>query len=210
MAELSETSMSAAFAEWVERGDEDVDVDFHAYMHSVAQARYVVRKVIRIVHEQAKRVGLDPLEHEALLQIYGAGSDALLSVNGLADLLDVAPALASRVIKALAAKGLVRREPSGKDKRVTLVAATDAGVAILRTVDREVHVHIDYFRKQLEDTDRVSLMAIFAFWAGLDADSKIGGAIRAAIAARTLAAVPSPPTKGRSARRAPRRSAASR
>ena len=210
MAELSETSMSAAFAEWVEKGDEDGDVDFHAYMHSVAQARYVVRKVIRIVHEQAKRAGLDPLEHEALLQIYGAGTDALLSVNGLADLLDVAPALASRVIKALAAKGLVRREPSGKDKRVTLVAATDAGVAILRTVDREVHVHIDYFRKQLEDGDRLALMAIFAFWAGLDADSKIGGAIRAAMAARALVAVPSSPTKGRRSRRGSGRSATPR
>jgi DNA-binding MarR family transcriptional regulator len=177
--------MSAAFAEWVETGREDL-VDFQTYMHSVAQARFVVRKVLRIVHEQAKRVGLDPLEHEALLQIYGGAGPELLSVNGLAELLDVAPALASRVIKALAAKGLVRREPSGKDKRVTLVAATDAGVALLRTVDREVHVHIDYFRKQLEDGDRLALMAIFAFWAGLDADSKIGGAIRTAIAARAM------------------------
>ena len=141
--------MSTAFAEWVESGQESTDDNFRTYMHSVAQARYVVRKVVRIVQEEAKRAGLDPLEHEALLQIYGAGSDELLSVNRLAELLDVAPALASRVIKALAAKGFVRREQSGTDKRVTLVAATDAGVAILRTVDREVHVHIDYFRKQL-------------------------------------------------------------
>jgi DNA-binding MarR family transcriptional regulator len=178
--------MSTAFAEWVESGDENADYDFRAYMHSVAQARYVVRKVVRIVHEQAKRVGLDPLEHEALLQIYGTGSDELLSVNKLADLLDVAPALASRVIKSLAAKDLVRRQQSGTDKRVTLVAATDAGVAILRTVDREVHVHIDYFRKQLEESDRLALMAVFAFWAGLDADSKIGGAIRSAVATRAL------------------------
>ena len=50
--------MSTAFAEWVESGDENLDYDFRAYMHSVAQARYVVRKVVRIVHEQAKRVGL--------------------------------------------------------------------------------------------------------------------------------------------------------
>jgi DNA-binding MarR family transcriptional regulator len=182
--------MSTAFAEWVESGDENIDYDFRAYMHSVAQARYVVRKVVRIVHEQAKHAGLDPLEHEALLQIYGTGSDELLSVNKLADLLDVAPALASRVIKSLAAKDLVRRQQSGTDRRVTLVAATDAGVAILRTVDREVHVHIDYFRKQLKESDRLALMAVFAFWAGLDADSKIGGAIRSAVATRALTTSP--------------------
>jgi hypothetical protein len=29
-------------------------------------------------------------------------------------------------------------------------------------------------------------MAVFAFWAGLDADSKIGGAIRSAVATRAL------------------------
>jgi DNA-binding MarR family transcriptional regulator len=178
--------MSTAFAEWVESGEDGLDYDFQAYMHSVAQARFVVRKVLRIVHEQAKRAGLDPLEHEALLQIYGTDEADLLSVNRLADLLDVAPALASRVLKALATKGLVRREQSRTDKRVTLVTATEAGVAILRTVDKEVHVHVDYFRKQLKDGDRLALMAIFAFWAGLDADSKIGGAIRAAVAARTL------------------------
>src|SRR5580765_7763155 len=96
---LTELGMSTAFADWVESGEENADHNFQTYMHSVAQARYVVRKVIRIVQEQAKRVGLDPLEHEALLQIYGSGSDELLSVNGLAELLDVAPALASRVIK---------------------------------------------------------------------------------------------------------------
>jgi DNA-binding MarR family transcriptional regulator len=179
--------MSAAFAEWVDAGEPAADHDFWNYMHSVAQARYVVRKVVRIVHEEAKRADLDPLEHEALLQIYGNGGAERLSVNRLAELLDVAPALASRVIKALVAKGLVQREQSTQDKRVTLVTATEAGVAMLRRIDKQVHVHIDYFRKQLEDADRLSLMAVFAFWAGLDADSKIGGAIRSAVAARSRA-----------------------
>jgi DNA-binding MarR family transcriptional regulator len=197
--------MSAAFAEWVEAGELAADQDFWNYMHSVAQARYVVRKVVRIVHEQAKQAELDPLEHEALLQIYGNGADRL-SVNGLAELLDVAPALASRIIKALVARGLVQREQSMADKRVTLVAATDDGVAMLRRIDRQVHVHIDYFRKQLEDTDRVALMAVFAFWAGLDADSTIGGAIRSAMIARSRT---KPPNRrnGTTETRQPRRHA---
>jgi DNA-binding MarR family transcriptional regulator len=177
--------MSAAFAEWVEAGEPAADHDFWNYMHSVAQARYVVRKVVRIVHEQAKRADLDPLEHEALLQIFGNGGTERLSVNRLAELLDVAPALASRIIKALVAKGFVQREQSQQDKRVTLVTATEAGVAMLRRIDKQVHVHIDYFRKQLEDADRLSLMAVFAFWAGLGADSTIGREIRSAVAERS-------------------------
>lgn len=176
--------MSGAFAEWAETDAYSPDDGFRTYMHSVAEARYVVRKVVRIVAEQAKRAGLDPLQHEALLQIYGADEAARLSVNRIAEHLDVAPALASRVIKALEAKKLVRREQDADDKRVTLVAPTDAGVAMLRSIDHEVHVHIDYFRNQLEDDDRLSLMSIFAFWAGLDSDSRIGDAIRLSLAER--------------------------
>lgn len=189
--------MSGAFAEWAETDAHSPDDGFRTYMHSVAEARYVVRKVVRIVAEQAKRAGLDPLEHEALLQIYGADEAARLSVNRIAEHLDVAPALASRVIKALDTKRLVRREQDADDKRVTLVVPTDVGIAMLRSIDQEVHVHIDYFRKQLENDDRLSLMAIFAFWVGLDSDSRIGGAIRSSLAARADDAMAKPPKRSK-------------
>lgn len=182
----SSRSMSGAFANWVEPGDKNsVDHDFRVYMHSVAEARYLVRKVIRIVHEQAKLAGLDPLEHEALVQIFGGGATEALSVNQVAGRLDVAAALTSRVIKELDAKQLVHRKQAAEDKRVTRVGTTEAGVAILKEIDRQVHIHIDYFQKQLEEDDRLSLMAIFAFWVGLDGDSQIGGAIRTAVSERT-------------------------
>jgi DNA-binding MarR family transcriptional regulator len=141
-----------------------------------------VRKIVRIVHEQAKRAGLDPLEHQALVQLFGA--DAGISVSRLAERLDVAPAVASRLIKVLATKGLVVRKQSEQDKRIMHVIVTDAGMSLLGEIDRAVHIHIEYFQKQLDDGDRLSLMAVFAFWAGLEADSEIGDAIRSAIARR--------------------------
>jgi DNA-binding MarR family transcriptional regulator len=179
---MDETAMSRAFDNWVMPDGPPADNGFGEYMHNVAQARYVVRKIVRIVHEQAKRAGLDPLEHQALVQLFGA--DAGLSVSRLADRLDVAPAVGSRLIKLLAKKGLVVREQSAKDKRIMHVIVTDAGIALLKDIDRTVHIHIEYFQKQLEHGDRLSLMAVFAFWAGLEADSEIGGAIRSAIANR--------------------------
>jgi DNA-binding MarR family transcriptional regulator len=172
-----------------------VDAGFAAYMHNVAQARYVVRKIVRIVHEQAKRAGLDPLEHQALLQLFG--TDAGVSVSRLAERLDVAPAVASRLIKVLATKGLVVREQSDQDKRIMHVSVTDAGMALLGEIDRAVHIHIEYFQKQLEDGDRLSLMAVFAFWAGLESDSEIGDAIRSAIARRQASRNRAPSTRRR-------------
>jgi DNA-binding MarR family transcriptional regulator len=179
---MDETAMSRAFEKWVMPGGPSADIGFREYMHNVAQARYVVRKIVRIVHEQAKRAGLDPLEHQALVQLYGA--DAGLSVSRLAERLDVAPAVGSRLIKVLAKKDLVVREQSEADKRIMHVIVTDAGSALLKEIDRTVHIHIEYFQKQLDDADRLSLMAVFAFWAGLEAESEIGDAIRSAIAGR--------------------------
>ena len=66
--------------------------DKHAYFESVAEARYVLRKVFRIVEEQAKSADLDPLAHQALIQIYGSPRMEL-RVNELADRLDIAPPL---------------------------------------------------------------------------------------------------------------------
>ncbi len=47
------------------------------YFHGVAQARYLLRKVFRLVEEEAKRAGIDPLAHQALIQIYGSETGAL-------------------------------------------------------------------------------------------------------------------------------------
>jgi DNA-binding MarR family transcriptional regulator len=175
--------MHGAFGEWVS-ASASPDIGFRDYMHRVAQARYVVRKVIRIVHEEAKRAGLDPLEHQALVQVFGATGEPL-SVNQLAERLDIAPALASRIIKGLETRKLVVREQSPDDKRVIRVSATEDGIALLKEIDAEVHVHVDYFQKQLRDSDRLALMSIFAFWAGVDADSRIGDAIRTAVFERS-------------------------
>src|SRR5947207_1818166 len=71
--------------------------DRHHYFSCVAETRYVLRKVLRIVEDEAKVAGLDPLEHQALLQIYGHGKGAL-QVKQVAARLDVTPAFASVLV----------------------------------------------------------------------------------------------------------------
>src|SRR3979409_32223 len=80
-------------------------VDRHLYFYGVAEARYLLRKVFRLVEDEAKRAGIDPLAHQALIQIYGSETGTL-KVKDVAERLDIAPAFASSLIKALAAKGL--------------------------------------------------------------------------------------------------------
>lgn len=176
--------MMDAFSAWVRTEEVSRNENFGGYVHGIAQARYVIRRVFRIVDDQASAAGLDPLEHQALLQVFGAGSNAL-TINGLAERLDIAPAFASRLVKELVRKDLLIRTRSSVDKRVANLSATASGEAKLRSIDQQVHTHIEYFQKQLTDDSRSAALVIFAFYLGIGSESPVGAFIRSSLLART-------------------------
>jgi DNA-binding MarR family transcriptional regulator len=141
-----------------------------AYFHGVADARFVIRKVFRIVDERAKSRGLDPLEHQALIQIYGA-RDGDVRVGTVAERLDISPAFASKIVKALVTKKLVSLADSAHDQRVTNVSATPAGIATLTEIDADVRIHVGFFTRALTPEQKAAALSIFAFYVGLDAES---------------------------------------
>jgi DNA-binding MarR family transcriptional regulator len=75
-------------------------------------------------------MGLDPLAFQALVQLAGAES-ATRTVTDLAVRLDIPRGLASRLATDLEGLALVDRLRSPDDKRVTLVRATSAGLAMV-------------------------------------------------------------------------------
>jgi DNA-binding MarR family transcriptional regulator len=161
-----------AYREWVRAGRNDPQrrkgAALEHYFHGIAEARYVVRKVFRIVDEQAKAVGLEPLEHQALIQILGAPEP--IRVMDLAERLDIAPAFASRLAKQLEDRELVARSPSPQDRRSKFLDPTERARELLASIDEQVHVHVDYFQRQLSDDERVAALGIFAFYLGASPD----------------------------------------
>ncbi|HEY1701273.1 MAG TPA: MarR family transcriptional regulator [Trebonia sp.] len=157
--------MIESLSAWVAKAEERRETGFGDYVTSIAEARYVMRKVSRIVDDEAKGEGLDPLEHQAMLQAYGAGP-RLRTVSQIAERLDIAPALASRVVNGLVRKGMVVRRSSAADKRVTEIEISDDGAELIRKIDRKVHVHMDYFQNQLTESQRLEALAIFSFYLG--------------------------------------------
>jgi DNA-binding MarR family transcriptional regulator len=160
-----------SFYEWarLEAGagapTDTADPGFAQYFQGIAEARFVVRKVFRLVDEQARQAGIEPLEHQALIQIFG-GPPGEMRVNDVADRLDIAPAFASRLIRALEGRGLVTRSASEQDRRITLVEISDAGRQLLAAIDRDVHVHVEYFQRSLSDSARIAALGIFSFYLG--------------------------------------------
>jgi DNA-binding MarR family transcriptional regulator len=155
-----------AFTAWAKLHEGLRDARFDEYVHSIAQARFVIRKVVRIVDEQSRAAGLEPLQHQALLQVLGLEAERP-SINRLAARLDIAPAFASRLVRTLEHRGYVRRTSSTDDRRVVTVEATEAGVAIVKDIDRAVHSRVEFFRRAVSDVDRDAALAIFAFYVGL-------------------------------------------
>jgi DNA-binding MarR family transcriptional regulator len=164
--------------EWADICDEERSNDFQRYVTNIAEAKYVIRRVLRIVDEEAKKHGLEPLLHQALLQIYGYESGRGINVGTLARRLDVASAFASRLVRRLEDLALVRRERSENDRRSTLVSATPEGVETLSRIDSGVHFEVAYLQRQLSTDQRTAAMSIFAFYVGLDMSSPIAAAIR--------------------------------
>ncbi|HEY5798014.1 MAG TPA: MarR family transcriptional regulator [Bosea sp. (in: a-proteobacteria)] len=139
--------------------------DKHTYFIGVAEARYVLRKAFRIVEDQAKEFGLDPLAHQALIQIYGS-QGMQLQVNQIANRLDIAPAFASSLVRALFEKGLVSRARDKQDQRITYVAITGEGRELVDAIDEKVKYHVDYFAGQLTIEERESALSILMFYVG--------------------------------------------
>ncbi len=139
--------------------------DRHVYFRGVAEARYVLRKVFRLVEEEAKRAGLDPLAHQALIQIYGS-ENGMLRVKDVAERLDITAAFASSLVKMLAGKHHVARVRDTKDNRVTWVKITKSGRAALHRIDGEVRAHVDYFTRSLTPRQTEAALSILMFYGG--------------------------------------------
>ena len=140
--------------------------DRRVYFRGVAEARYILRKVFRLVEEEAKRAGLDPLAHQALIQIYGS-ADGMLRVKDMAERLDITAAFASSLVKMLTAKRYVTRVGDAKDNRVIWVKISKSARDLLDRIDAGVQIHADYFTRGLSPQQTESALSILMFYAGV-------------------------------------------
>lgn len=159
-------------AEWPDRQD------FHSYVEAIAHARFVIRRAMRIADEEARKRGLEPLQHQVLLQVYGTSEP--LSIRAIADRMDVVPAFASRLVKNLEDMGYISRRAAERDKRVSYVEATEKGITLLREIDAEVQVHVAYFQRYLSPEAKLAALVTFGFYVGLSGESVVARAIESA------------------------------
>jgi len=143
------------------------------YFHAVSDARYVIRKVLRIVDERARLHGLEPLEHQALLQIFGARKE--LRVGEIAERLDVSGTFTSKLIKSLLKKDLVASNKLSDDQRMIHLSVTDKGRRVMLKIDAEVERYVAVFTNGLRAPEKNAVVVILASYVGKSVDPRMLG-----------------------------------
>ena len=168
-------AMQKALAAW---GSADAarEGSFHGYVQALAHARFVLRRIMRILDEQASAHGLDPLAHQALLQIYA--SESGMMVSQLAERLDISPAFGSRLVGQLAKQELIVRTPHPSDRRASIITTSGEGVRRLQEIDRVIFRRIRAFQDELTEAGKFGALGVFASYVGLDGDTTLAGHLR--------------------------------
>ena len=103
---------------------------------SLAEFRFLLRQFLAFSEKAARKVGLDPQKHQALLAIRGFGGN--LTIGELAQKLLIRPHSAVGLVDRLVESGYVRRNSGEIDRRRVTLSLTAAAEKLLGSLS-EAH-----------------------------------------------------------------------
>jgi DNA-binding MarR family transcriptional regulator len=104
---------------------------------TLADLRYHVRRFLRAREVIARAAGVEPQQYLVLLQIKGLAGRGVPTIGVLAERLQINHHAAVQLVDRLARRGMVERQPGGRDRREVVVRLRPAGETILRRVVRD-------------------------------------------------------------------------
>jgi DNA-binding MarR family transcriptional regulator len=114
-------------------------VDYEA----LARFRYELRKFQAFSQSAAKRAGLTPQQHQALLAVRGFSGERPISVGELADCLLIRHHTAVELVNRMTRLKILSRSIDGADSRRVLVRLTREGERRLQQLSR---IHLEELR----------------------------------------------------------------
>jgi DNA-binding MarR family transcriptional regulator len=114
-----------------------------ARLKMLAEFRYELRKFLSFSEICATHAGLQPQQHQLLLQIAGAPPSASVTISYIAERLGLKHHTAVELSKRCEESGLVRRAQDAFDRRCVILEVTTAGRKVLESLSedhaRELH-----------------------------------------------------------------------
>ena len=98
---------------------------------ALADFRFALREFLKFSEEAARRVGLTPQQHQALLTIKGFAGRDYVTIGELAERLQIRPHSAVGLVDRLAAQDLAQRRHGEEDHRQVFIELTPHGLETL-------------------------------------------------------------------------------
>src|SRR5581483_8264797 len=98
---------------------------------SLAELRYQIRRFLRFSEQASRKAGLEPRQHQLILALKGLPKGVRPRIGGLAVRLQIQHHSTVELVNRLAARGLVKRQRGGADRREVLLSLTPKGEKIL-------------------------------------------------------------------------------
>lgn len=98
---------------------------------ALADFRYEIRRFLAFSEEAARRAGLEPQQHQALLALRGLDGKERATIGALARRLMIRHHSAVELAYRLEAPGLIRRSRNDADRREVLLELTARGERLL-------------------------------------------------------------------------------
>ena len=116
----------------------------------LAGFRYALRQFANYSEDVARKSGLTPRQHQALLAIRG-GPGGTLHVGELAERLLLKPHSASELVQRMVEQGLVRRATDPHDKRQVVLALSQRGETVLEDLSQSHRAELRRLRPMLQE-----------------------------------------------------------
>lgn len=117
----------------------------------LAEFRYLLRDFLEFSENEARKAGLTPRHHQALLAIKGYGGGRPITVGDLAARLKIRPNTAGELTKRLVDHDLVERDQDPCDQRRVLLRLTAAAEARLEALSSAHLDELSRIKPLLED-----------------------------------------------------------
>jgi DNA-binding MarR family transcriptional regulator len=98
---------------------------------SLAEFRYQIRRFLHFSEGAARAAGINPAQHQVLLVLKGIPPGTTPTIGNLAERLLLRHHSTVGLVDRLARRDLVRRAPSGSDRRRVLIEITAKGERLL-------------------------------------------------------------------------------
>ncbi len=99
---------------------------------ALAELRYQIRRFLHFSEQAARKMSLEPQQHQLMLALEGLPDGLHPTIGTLAERLQLQHHSTVELVNRLSARGLVRRSRAGDDRRQVLLGLTAKGEKVLR------------------------------------------------------------------------------